>query len=148
MEVRRGTSSSEANPVRVRHDEAASLATQPTAAAAVLPVGAQLVPGPGTVLNDRYELARVIGCGGMSTVHRAYDRRTGREVAVKISRPAAETVDADGRTRREVDLMTALDNPGLVAVLLRRGKCRPRVQLRSGFSRPLVRLRLHRESLR
>ena len=117
MEVRSGTSSSEANPVRAPYDEAASPATQPTAAAAVLPVGAQLVPGPGTVLNDRYELERVIGCGGMSTVHRAYDRRTGREVAVKISRPAAETVDADGRTRREVDLLSALNNPGLVAVL-------------------------------
>jgi eukaryotic-like serine/threonine-protein kinase len=117
MEVRSGTSSSEANPVRASSDEAASLATQPTAAAELLPVDAQPVPGPGTVLNDRYELGRVIGCGGMSTVHRAYDRRTGREVAVKISRPAAETVDADGRTRREVDLLSALDNPGLVAVL-------------------------------
>ena len=117
MEVRSRTSSSEANPVRAPRDEPASLATQPTAAAGVLPVGAQLVPGPGTVLNDRYELERVIGCGGMSTVHRAYDRRTGREVAIKISRPAAETVDADGRTRREVDLLSALDNPGLVAVL-------------------------------
>ena len=53
----------------------------------------------------------------MSTVHRAYDRRTGREVAVKISRPAAKMVDADGRTRREVDLLSTLDDPGLVAVL-------------------------------
>ena len=53
----------------------------------------------------------------MSTVHRAYDRGTGREVAVKISRPAAKMVDADGRTRREVDLLSTLDDPGLVAVL-------------------------------
>jgi serine/threonine protein kinase len=53
----------------------------------------------------------------MSTVHRAYDRRTGHEVAVKISRPAAELADADGRTRREVDILSKLDDPGLVAVL-------------------------------
>src|SRR4249920_1931428 len=82
MEVRSGTSGSEADPVRAAGDAAPRLVTQPAAAAA-LPVRAQPEPGPGSVLNDRYELGRVIGCGGMSTVHRAYDRRTGREVAVK-----------------------------------------------------------------
>ncbi len=116
MKMRSGTSDSEATPVRAAGDAAPSLATQPADAAAPS-VRAQPAPGPGSLLNDRYELGRVIGCGGMSTVHRAYDRRTGREVAVKISRPAAEMVDADGRTRREVDLLSTLDDPGLVAVL-------------------------------
>ena len=50
MEVRSGTSGSAANPVRAAGDAAASLATQPAAAAA-LQVGAQPAPGPGRVLN-------------------------------------------------------------------------------------------------
>ena len=53
----------------------------------------------------------------MSTVHRAYDRRSGRDVAIKIPRPTAEMIDAEIGTRREVDLLSALDDPGLVAVI-------------------------------
>jgi serine/threonine protein kinase len=55
--------------------------------------------------------------GGMSTVHRAYDRWTGHEVAVKISRPAPDGIDAIGPARREVGLLSTLDDPGLVALL-------------------------------
>ena len=88
MEVQRGKSASEAEPGRAARDAGASPATQPLPAA-VPPVEPEPVLGPGSLLNDRYELGRVIGSGGMSTVHCAYDRRTGDEVAVKISRPAA-----------------------------------------------------------
>src|SRR5262252_2073540 len=102
MEVQRGKSGSEADPGRAARDVGPSPATQPLAAAAPT-VEARPALGPGSLLNDRYELGRVIGSGGMSTVHRAYDRRTGHEVAVKISRPAEEIVDAATRTRREVD---------------------------------------------
>jgi eukaryotic-like serine/threonine-protein kinase len=116
MEVSRGKSGSAAHPGRAARGAAASLATQPLAAAA-LPVEAEPALGPGTLLDDRYELGRVIGSGGMSTVHCAYDRNTGHEVAVKISRPAAELADADGRTRSEVDILSGLNDPGLVAVL-------------------------------
>jgi len=116
MEVQRGKSGSEAEPGRAVRDTGTSPATQPLAAAA-LPVEVQPALGPGSLLDHRYELGLVIGSGGMSTVHRAYDRRTGHEVAVKISRPAAELADADGRTRREVDILSKLDDPGLVAVL-------------------------------
>jgi serine/threonine protein kinase len=116
MEVLRGKSDSEADPGRAERDAAAGPATQPAAAVA-LPVEAQPALGPGSLLNDRYELGRVIGCGGMSTVHCAYDRRTGRAVAVKISRPESEMVDAERRTRREVDILSGLDDPGLVGLL-------------------------------
>ena len=116
MEVQRGNSGSEADPGWAALDAGASPATQPLAVAA-LPAEAGPVLDPGSLLNDRYELGRVIGSGGMSTVHRAYDRHTGHEVAVKISRPTAELADADGRTRREVDILSGLDDPGLVAVL-------------------------------
>src|SRR5215475_16067141 len=116
MEVRGEKSSGEADPGRAAHDAAAGPATQPLAAAASS-VETQPALGPGSLLNERYELGHVIGSGGMSTVHRAYDRRTGREVAVKVSRPAEEIVDAATRTRREVDILSGLDDPGLVAVL-------------------------------
>ena len=116
MGVQRGTPGSEVAPVGAAGDAAPSPATQPAAPVA-WPVTSKQALRPGSLLNDRYDLGQVIGRGGMSTVHRAYDRRTGREVAVKISRPAADVVDADGRTRREIDLLSALDDPGLVAVL-------------------------------
>jgi eukaryotic-like serine/threonine-protein kinase len=53
----------------------------------------------------------------MSTVHRAYDRCTGHEVAVKISRAAPDMIDAIGPIRQEVGLLSTLDDPGLVALL-------------------------------
>ena len=36
------------------------------------------------MLADRYELRARIGSGGMATVWRGFDRRLGREVAVKV----------------------------------------------------------------
>ena len=74
-------------------------------------------PRAGSLLGDRYELGEVIGRGGMSTVHRAYDLRAGTHVAVKVFRPGTDLLDADARHRREVELLSALSNPGLVAVL-------------------------------
>jgi eukaryotic-like serine/threonine-protein kinase len=97
------------------HGSAVGPATQPEAAAARL----RSQPGPrvGYLLSGRYELGHVIGRGGMSTVHRAYDRWTGHEVAVKIARPAPDGIDAIGPARREVGLLSTLDDPGLVALL-------------------------------
>ena len=66
MEVRSGKAGSEAHPVRAARHAGTSPATQPLAAAA-LPV-AQPALDPGSLLNDRYELGRVIGSGRMSTV--------------------------------------------------------------------------------
>ena len=59
----------------------------------------------GTILSRRYLIAEEIGIGGMGSVYRATDLRTGGEVAVKIPvtdrDPSAvvEQVEA-GRTRR------------------------------------------------
>lgn len=106
---------SEARRVGVARDVAPGPATRPVAAAVLL--SSRSSPGLGSLLNDRYELGQVIGRGGMSTVHRAHDRRTGRQVAVKVSRSVAAAIDADGRARHEMDVLSALDDPGLIAVL-------------------------------
>jgi serine/threonine protein kinase len=52
------------------------------------------------VLGNRYELAGVIGRGGMGTVHEATDRRLDRRVAVKILRP---DLAAQPKARRRFD---------------------------------------------
>jgi serine/threonine protein kinase len=70
-----------------------------------------------TTLGGRYELGPVVGRGGMSTVYEALDRHTGQKVAVKVFRPGVELADSPDRRRREVDLASALTNPGVVAVL-------------------------------
>jgi eukaryotic-like serine/threonine-protein kinase len=75
------------------------------------------MPRAGDRLNDRYELNEAIGRGGMSTVYRARDNRTGRDVAVKLFRPGTDLLDADERYRREVELLSDLDAPGLIAIL-------------------------------
>jgi serine/threonine protein kinase len=68
------------------------------------------------LLDGRYELGRVLGRGGMSTVHAAHDHRTGRDVAIKLFQPAPELADAEQRYRREVTLLAGLDDPGLLTV--------------------------------
>ena len=64
---------------------------------------------------DHYRLEAVVGRGGMSTLFRATDLRTGRRVAVKI--PHAE-MEADPvlleRFRREEAIGQELDHPGVV----------------------------------
>jgi eukaryotic-like serine/threonine-protein kinase len=67
-------------------------------------------------LDGRYELGEIIGRGGMSTVYRSHDHRTGRDVAVKIFRPGPDLNDADQRYRREVLLLAGLRDSGLVTV--------------------------------
>jgi serine/threonine-protein kinase len=39
-------------------------------------------------VTERYTLTSELGRGGMATVHRAYDARHGRDVAVKVMLPA------------------------------------------------------------
>ncbi len=67
-------------------------------------------------LDGRYELGEIIGRGGMATVYRSHDHRTGRDVAVKVFRPGPDLNDADQRYRREVTFLAGLHDPGLVTV--------------------------------
>jgi tRNA A-37 threonylcarbamoyl transferase component Bud32/tetratricopeptide (TPR) repeat protein len=75
----------------------------------------------GRVIADRYELATLIGQGGMGQVWTAYDRRLDRRVGVKLLRPdrMAGAEDADELRRRfirECRVTAQVDHPGLVTV--------------------------------
>ncbi|MFJ7208782.1 serine/threonine-protein kinase [Streptomyces sp. NPDC098789] len=73
-------------------------------------------------IGERYQLATVLGQGGMGQVWTAYDRRLDRRVAVKLLRPdkvaGPGTVAEELRRRfvRECRVTAQVDHPGLVTV--------------------------------
>jgi eukaryotic-like serine/threonine-protein kinase len=69
-------------------------------------------PGPGDVLQGRFELRSLIGEGGMGVVFSAWDRETDREVAVKVVRSGDE--HAEMRLQREAAVLTQLSHPAVV----------------------------------
>ncbi|MFI5207286.1 MAG: serine/threonine-protein kinase [Gemmatimonadales bacterium] len=70
------------------------------------------------VLDQRYEVGRKLGEGGMSFVYEAKDISTGESVAVKIMTPklAQDKVAAE-RLRREAGLAMRLDHPNICRIL-------------------------------
>ncbi|MGW4839298.1 protein kinase domain-containing protein [Streptomyces globisporus] len=78
----------------------------------------------GRTIADRYELASILGQGGMGQVWTAYDRRLDRRVAVKLLRPdrVAGPTGSDAadelrrRFVRECRVTAQVDHPGLVTV--------------------------------
>ena len=81
---------------------------------------------PGDVLGDRYELAKLIGKGGMAEVWEARDQQVQRRVAVKFLRPDQDPGGIEdeegwfenltalrGRFRREGALLGRLRHPGI-----------------------------------
>jgi len=74
------------------------------------------VPGPGTILRERYRLDSEIGRGGMGTVYRATDLELQREVAVKVLSATAHTSDARERLVREARAAAALNHPHIVTI--------------------------------
>ncbi|GAB3496663.1 serine/threonine-protein kinase [Amycolatopsis cihanbeyliensis] len=67
------------------------------------------------VIANRYEIGPVIGRGGSATVHRAVDRTTGHEVAVKLFHTGGAQI-AQRRQRQELDILRRLRHPGLVTL--------------------------------
>src|SRR5215471_12026584 len=67
----------------------------------------------GTRLGS-YEVADLLGEGGMGEVYRARDTRVGREVAIKVVLGSL-VADADriGRFRREAQVLGALNHPNI-----------------------------------
>ncbi|MFF8554335.1 protein kinase [Streptomyces sp. NPDC015501] len=78
----------------------------------------------GRIIADRYELAALLGQGGMGQVWTAYDRRLDRRVAVKLLRPDRVAGPPGGdaadelrrRFVRECRVTAQVDHPGLVTV--------------------------------
>ncbi|MGZ0201757.1 protein kinase domain-containing protein [Streptomyces sp. RM1] len=74
----------------------------------------------GRLVAGRYELATLIGQGGMGQVWTAYDRRLDRRVAVKLLRPdkvaGQEADELRRRFERECRVTAQVDHPGLVTV--------------------------------
>ncbi len=73
----------------------------------------------GTVLRDTYEIAGVLGRGGMGTVFLAnHLRLRGRQVAIKVLRhDAGLGAEVYVRFRREAEIASKLGHPNIVEVL-------------------------------
>jgi len=71
----------------------------------------------GTLLNDRYELVKPLGSGGMAHVWLGRDRILGRPVAVKILREEyTSQPDFQERFLKEAQAIARLSHPNLVTV--------------------------------
>ncbi|HJU84135.1 MAG TPA: protein kinase [Holophagaceae bacterium] len=72
---------------------------------------------PGARLDDRYEILRLLGTGGMGEVYQARDQRLGRDVAIKV---LPEHLAADGdalqRFEWEAKILAALSHPNIRAL--------------------------------
>jgi hypothetical protein len=66
----------------------------------------------GHAVADRFEIERFAASGGMGKVYRAYDRQTGRAVALKVVR--CEEPDDEMRFTREALVLADLDHPAIV----------------------------------
>jgi Tol biopolymer transport system component len=64
-----------------------------------------------------YEIANLIGAGGMGEIYRAHDTRLGRDVAIKVL-PEAFAQDADrlARFEREAKSIAALSHQNIIAI--------------------------------
>jgi len=72
----------------------------------------------GQVLASRYQLLERIGEGGMGVVFRALDLTQSRPAAVKLLRPTVTSSYVEDliRFRREIDVVSTLRHPGVVAL--------------------------------
>ncbi|MEO7136245.1 MAG: protein kinase [Gemmatimonadales bacterium] len=68
-------------------------------------------------LNDRYDLQREIGRGGMATVYLAQDRKHRRAVAIKILHPyLAASIELE-RFQREIEIAARLNHPRILTLI-------------------------------
>ena len=67
---------------------------------------------PGKLVDERFEIVREAGAGGMGTVYEAIDRRSGATVALKILRDRDPHLQ--NRFEREAQVLAELHLPGVV----------------------------------
>jgi serine/threonine protein kinase len=73
------------------------------------------MPSIGDVLDDRYQLVRLLGRGGMSDVYQALDQRSSNAVALKIVRSGDPEMAR--RLAQEARALERLVHPGLITLL-------------------------------
>ncbi|MGD8321768.1 MAG: protein kinase, partial [Gemmatimonadota bacterium] len=65
-------------------------------------------------LQDRYDIQRVLGEGGMATVYLASDLKHGRDVALKVMKPDIGASLGTERFLREIDIAAKLSHPHIL----------------------------------
>lgn len=68
------------------------------------------------VLNDRYEILRPLGHGGMGAVYLVFDRKVGRQVALKSFPPMARRVEDLAHFEHEFLTLSRLRHPNVAEV--------------------------------
>lgn len=90
------------------------------AAEALCPVDGAELGAPRLIprcIQDRYELRRVLGEGGMGLVFEAQDLRLDREVALKLIKPELYNMpEIRGRFQQEALALARIQHPGVIAI--------------------------------
>lgn len=73
-------------------------------------------PSPAQVLNDRYEVVRPLGHGGMGAVYLVFDRQEGRQVALKSFPPSGRRVEDLAHFEHEFQTLAPLRHPNVAEV--------------------------------
>jgi hypothetical protein len=67
----------------------------------------------GQILGERFEVEQLVGAGGMGVVYRAFDRRNGGPVALKLLQ--SDQLLSEERFSREAEVLAELSHPAIVA---------------------------------
>src|SRR5262245_25210 len=67
---------------------------------------------PGSLVDGRFEIDRLVGSGGMGPVYRGHDRASAEAVAVKVLNRGHTGPSA--RFTREAEVLAELHHPGIV----------------------------------
>lgn len=69
------------------------------------------------VIQDRYQLARLLGEGGMGLVFEAKDLRLGRDVALKLIKPELYGMaEIHARFTQEAKALAGIEHPGVISI--------------------------------
>ncbi|MCX5711117.1 MAG: glycogen/starch synthase [Candidatus Omnitrophica bacterium] len=97
---------------------ASHLTTRSVAAHFARALSTELGIGPGTVINDRYELIEKLGKGAFGTVYLGKDKFLAKTVVIKYFVPEIMQDEAiRERVEREIKIMGILNAPNIVRVL-------------------------------